>query len=155
VLREQLKDKLPDELYQQSSHIIDELAAGRKVADPPATLMILFRPSVQPYLMSWMKYNPAKEIAGLKIPILLVQGTTDIQVSLEDQKLLADGNKSAQLATIDKMNHVLKLAPEKSLASQIGMYSDPTLPLAPHLMDEILRFLDANVRRKPASTDSR
>jgi pimeloyl-ACP methyl ester carboxylesterase len=155
VLREQLKGKFPDELYEKSSHIIDELAAGRKVDDAPATLMILFRPSVQPYLMSWMKYDPAKEIAGLKVPILLVQGSADIQISLDDQKLLADGNKNAQLATIDKMNHVLKFAEEKSLTSQAAMYSDPSLPLAPHLMDEIGQFLDANVRHKPAATDSR
>ncbi len=155
LLREQLKGQMPDDLYQQSSHIIDELAAGRKVEDPPATLMMLFRPSVQPYLMSWMKYDPAKEIAGLKIPILVVQGTTDVQISLEDQKLLANGNKNARLATIDKMNHVLKSAAEKSLLSQVASYSDPSLPLAPHLMDEIFRFLDGNVRRKSASTDSR
>jgi hypothetical protein len=102
-----------------------------------------------------MKYDPAKEIAALKIPILLVQGTTDIQVSLEDQKLLAAGNKNAHLATINKMNHVLKLAPEKSLPSQAAIYSDPSLPLAPHLMDEICQFLDANVRHKAVSTDSR
>jgi len=102
-----------------------------------------------------MKYDPAKEIVALKIPILLVQGTTDIQVSLEDQKLLAASNKNAHLATIEKMSHVLKFAPEKTLLSQTAMYSDPSLPLAPHLMDEIFQFLDANVVRKPASTDSR
>jgi hypothetical protein len=53
------------------------------------------------------------------------------------------------------MNHVLKLAPEKSLASQAAVYSDPSLPLAPQLMDEIFRFLGADVHRKPGSPDSR
>ncbi len=141
LLREQLKTKLPTNLYDQSSHIIDELAAGRRVDKVPPELTILFRPIVQPYLISWMKYNPAKRIAELKIPILIVQGTTDLQVSIEDAKLLAADNKNAKLVTIENMNHVLKYAPLKWLWTQLYTYSNPSLPLAPHLMDEILSFL--------------
>src|SRR6185369_2540535 len=52
LLRDQLKRNLPPMLFEQSSHIIDELSAGRKVGDVSAELMVLFRPSVQPFLIS-------------------------------------------------------------------------------------------------------
>ena len=98
VLHDQLKTKLPAELDSKATAILAELEAGRTVADVPAPLMALFRPSVQPYLMSWLKYDPAKEIAGLSVPILVVQGTTDLQVSVDDAKLLSGGNQLATLS---------------------------------------------------------
>jgi pimeloyl-ACP methyl ester carboxylesterase len=141
VLHEQLKGKLSGELSKRANHIIDELAAGRRANDVPSELMILFRPSVQPFLISWMKHEPAKEVAGLAIPILVIQGTTDLQISMEDAKALASGNRKAHLVSIENMNHVLKLAPDNSLRGQSAAYSDPALPLAPRLMDEIMSFL--------------
>lgn len=141
LLRNQLRDKLPPELLDKSNHIIDELQAGKKVDDVPAELTTLFRPSVQPYLISWLKYDPAKEIAQLKIPILVVQGTTDLQVSIEDAKLLASGNTNARLVTFENMNHVLKTSPATTVAGQAAAYSDPTVPLAPGLVAEIVSFV--------------
>jgi fermentation-respiration switch protein FrsA (DUF1100 family) len=144
LLRDQLKRNLPPKLLEQSSHIIDELVAGRTVADVPAELTVLFRPSVQPFLITWLKYDPAKEIASVETPILIVQGTTDLQVSMDDAKLLMAANKNARLVTIENMNHVLKVAPGKSIAEQAKAYSDPSLPLAPKLMDEVLAFIEKN-----------
>ncbi len=144
LLRDQLQRNLPPELRDKSNRIIDELVAGRKVDDVPAELTTLFRPSVQPFLMTWLKYNPAKEIAELKIPILVVQGTTDLQVSLDDAKLLVSNNKNARLVAIENMNHVLKTAPTATLAGQAAAYSDPSLPLAPRLADEVASFLKQN-----------
>jgi pimeloyl-ACP methyl ester carboxylesterase len=141
VLREQLKPKLSGELLTKSSHILDELQAGRRVEDVPPELFVIFRPSVQPYLISWFKYDPSKEVAQLMIPILIVQGTNDIQVTVDDAKLLAASNQSARSATIENMNHVLKHTTEKSLLGQLKAYSDPSLPLAPKLMDAVLPFL--------------
>jgi fermentation-respiration switch protein FrsA (DUF1100 family) len=92
-------------------------------------------------MMSWMKYEPAKEIAALSVPILVVQGTTDLQVSMEDARSLAAANRKARLVSIENMNHVLKGASDKSLAGQTAAYSDPTLPLAPDLIEEIMSFL--------------
>ena len=155
LLRDQLKQNLPRELFQQSSHAVDELLAGRKVDQVPSELKSLFRPSVQPFLMTWLKYDPAREIADLRIPILLVQGTTDIQVSVDDAKLLAASNKNAHLATIDKMNHVLKYAPLMSLIAQANIYAEPSLPLAPHFMDEVWSFLKTTLIDKRIPADSR
>jgi pimeloyl-ACP methyl ester carboxylesterase len=144
LLRDQLKHNLPANLSEQSSHMIDELVAGRRVKDVPPELTILFRPSVQPFLMTWLKYDPAKEIAGLNAPILVVQGTTDLQTSVEDAKLLAASNKNGRLVTIENMNHVLKNAPSPSLVGQAKAYSDPSVPLEPRLVEEVVGFVQKN-----------
>jgi fermentation-respiration switch protein FrsA (DUF1100 family) len=91
-------------------------------------------------VISWFHYDPAREIARLKMPVLIQQGTTDIQVSVGDAELLAKANPAAKLVLIEGMNHVLKEVPaerEKQLAS----YSDPSLPLAGKLVDEIASLI--------------
>ncbi len=141
LLREQLTKNLaqrPD-LRKRSLQILDDLVAGRTVDDVPPELMAKFRPSVQAYVMSLFKYDPTKEIASLEMPVMIVQGTTDIQVSVEDAKWLATANKNAHVSIIDGMNHVMKRATTQP--EQQAAYTDPSLPLAPKLLDEITKFL--------------
>jgi pimeloyl-ACP methyl ester carboxylesterase len=139
VLREQLAKNLPADLKTKSDKVIDELVAGRTVADPPKDLGALFRPSVQPFLISKFKYDPAQELAKLKMPILIVQGTTDMQTRVEDAKVLAAAKKDARLLIIEGMNHTLKKA--STQAEQARAYFDPSLPLAPKLAEDIGTFL--------------
>ena len=107
--------------------------------DVPEQLAPLFRPSVQPYLISWLKYDPTKEISGLAGPILILQGSTDIQVSVVDAQLLARARPDAKLVVIDGMNHVLKEATTAS-TSQHHAYTDPKLPIAPGLWAALTPF---------------
>jgi pimeloyl-ACP methyl ester carboxylesterase len=102
---------------------------------------VLYRPSVQPYLISWMKRVPAKAFAALTIPVLVVQGGTDIQVGTEQAQALKAAHPKATLALIPDMNHVLKLVPADA-AAQARAYSDPTLPLHPALIGHLKAFLD-------------
>jgi pimeloyl-ACP methyl ester carboxylesterase len=139
VLREQLAKNLPALLYQKSGPIIDELVAGRPVADAPKELAGLFRPSVQPFLISEFKIDPAQEMAHLKMPVLIVQGTTDLQVTVDDAKILAAVNKNAKLLLHEGMNHVLRKA--STQFAQQWSYLDPSQPLMPGLTEEIAAFL--------------
>lgn len=102
---------------------------------------MLFRPSVQPYLISWLRYDPVREIAKLRIPILIVQATTDLQTCLADAKRLADSNGGANLLLIDGMNHVLKIV-SNDQDKQVSSYSDPALPAAPNLISVIINFVN-------------
>ena len=139
LIREQLGTKLPLSLKASSDRILDELAAGRTVTDVPKELVALYRPSVQPYLISWFKYDPAREIVALEIPVLIVQGTTDLQISVDDAKRLAAAKKDAKLRLIDGMNHVLKHATLPT--EQQAAYTDPSLPIEAHAEEEITAFL--------------
>lgn len=139
ALRRQLSAKLPTRLRGRFEEILDELSAGRTVADVPGDLTDLFRPSVQPYLISWFKYDPAREIATLDSPVLVLQGTTDLQVGVEDAERLAAAKKNATLRLIDPMNHVLKRA--VTPAEQQAAYFNPSLPIETKAVEEIAGFL--------------
>ncbi len=116
------------------------LLAGQAVPSPDPQLFALFRPSVQPYLISWYRYDPAAEVAKLKIPVLIVQGTTDLQVTITDANRLASASPRAKLTVIAGMNHVLRTAPADR-GQNLATYTDPTLPLDPQVTAAVAEFL--------------
>jgi len=141
IILNQVKSQLTPDLLKTTEHILDQLAAGKTVQSVPNELNMLLRPSAQPFLISWLRYDPSKEISKLRVPVLIVQGTTDMQVHLTDAKRLAEGNPSAKLLLIDGMNHVFKAVPNEQ-DKQVSSYSDPTLPVAPDLISAISRFVN-------------
>jgi pimeloyl-ACP methyl ester carboxylesterase len=145
VIIEQLSSQLQPSVVETSRTIMERIEKGEKVDSIPVFLNALFRPSVQPYLASWFRYTPSVEIGKLKVPVMIVQGTHDIQTSLEDSKQLAAGAPSAKVLTIAGMNHVLKSTPADR-AAQMPSYSDPDLPVVPQLLDEMAAFIK-NVKR--------
>jgi len=140
IILEQFKSQLTPELLKTTEYILGQLTAGKTVASVPAQLNVLARPSVQPYLISWFRYDPSKEISKLRMPVLIVQGTTDVQISLADAKRLVEGNPGARLLLIDGMNHVLKTVPNER-DKQVSSYSDPTLPVNAELVSAIGKFV--------------
>ena len=140
ILRKQLKGQ-PQFILDESLKIIEKLENGETVEKVSQMLYSLFRPSVQPYIISWFKYDPQNEIAKLDIPILIVQGTTDIQVSVSDADKLALANKKSQKQIIEGMNHILKEA-QADRQKNIQTYSMPDLPLKKELMEVIVKFIE-------------
>ncbi|HEY1071445.1 alpha/beta hydrolase [Brevundimonas sp.] len=139
VLREQLA-ALPEPLKTQADAALTELEAGRTVANPPAELAALFRPSVQPYLISWLALDPAKLAAAYDGPIFVGQGTTDLQVGVADAEAIKAAQPRATLVLWDGVNHVLKTAPADR-AANAATYMDPTLPLAPGVVEAVADFV--------------
>ncbi len=142
LLQEQIQAKVPKSALDTAERVLQSLRAGKMDTALSTNWQSLFRPSVQPYLISWMKYDPAKEIMKLKVPVLLLQGTTDMQVSVHDVKLLSNTDTKATLNIIVGMNHVLKPAPPDQKAN-MATYSNPTLSLHPGLMPPILKFIQS------------
>ena len=147
ILRDQLGRQLPPELLAFANRALDTLLAGHTVDSVPPQLNALFRPSVQPYLISWLKVDPQAEIAKLAIPVLIAQGTLDAQVPESEAKLLAAAQPKAKLLIVDGMNHVMKKTAADQ-ASQAKSYSDPTIPIPPELIDAISSFIKSAPRRK-------
>ncbi len=145
LLQEQLKGKLPPNLVAESNRILDSLRMGKTVSNVDPNLMTIYRPSVQPYMISWIKYDPAKEIARLKIPVLIIQGTTDLQVTVADAKMLSAAKPDAKLLIIENMNHVLKES-DADVQKNIATYKDPNLPLKSGLVDDIVNFIMTAVK---------
>lgn len=141
VIDRQLTDAgVPEPLRTRARDICAALERQRPVADVPPELLALYRHSVQPYLMSWLPLDPAAELAGVRAPALLVQGTTDLQITADDARRLAAARPGARLVVIDGMNHVLKIAPAARGANRAA-YADPALPLAPALVPAIADFI--------------
>ncbi|WP_420235340.1 alpha/beta hydrolase [Pseudomonas sp. ABY48] len=146
VLRQQLSNRLPPPLMLRSNELLDSLKAGRLDDNVPAQLQVIFRPSVQPYLISLFRQDPAQAFAALKIPALIIQGSHDIQVSVDDARRLKAAKPDAELALIEGMNHVMRIVPN-DVKRQLASYKDPNLPLAAELGTRILRFIDSLAAR--------
>ena len=140
ILRVQLKPRLPPDLYAQNERILLALKRGEQVSDVPSALLALYRPSVQPYLISSMKVDPRAVVGALRMPLLILQGATDLQVSVADAQALSAAAPAARLVIVPGMNHVLKMV-SGDLAQQMPSYGDPALPLAPALVDAVTAFV--------------
>ena len=150
LLREQLASRLPPNLLEQSNQLLDRLLAGQLTPQVPQQLQVLFRPSVQPYLISLLRQNPGQAFARLKIPTLIVQGSHDIQVSVADAQALQAAKPDAELLIIPGMNHLLRIS-ALDLPAQLASYNNPHLPLAQGLSEQIVQFIQRN-GKKPASS---
>ena len=140
VVLEQLKNQ-SDIVYKTALPIVDSLKQNLEVKNIDPSLMALFRPSIQPFLMSLFKYNPKEFIGTLNQPVLIVQGDNDLQVKVEDAKLLKEGNHSATLKILKNMNHVLKEIKTDNYFLQLKTYNDPELQLHPKLVKTISNFI--------------
>ena len=139
ILKTQLAGQ-PQAVLDQAIPIIEQLEKGQTVENVPPMMGSLFRPSVQPYMISWFKYNPSEEIAKLECPIFIVQGTTDIQVSVEDAEKLIAANEKSKLLVIEGMNHIFKTT-ESDKIRNLETYHDPEKPLHKELIPGLVEFI--------------
>ncbi|MFN8206034.1 MAG: alpha/beta fold hydrolase [Bacteroidales bacterium] len=139
LLMEQLAG-VPKEFIVLIQADLDSLKQGMSLQYVHPNLMAFFRPSVQEYMKSWLRYDPAAEIQKLNIPVLLVQGTTDLQVKIKEVNLLAAARPDARLAVFENMNHILKEAGEDP-KTNLETYKNPDLPLKAGLTATITDFI--------------
>ena len=146
ILRAQLQANPANApLMGQALSALEALEAGRR-ADTTGmhpALLSLFHSAVQDFLINAMGKDPAKLIASYQGPVLILQGSTDVQVTLEDARLLKAAQPKATLTTLDGVNHLLKDAPADR-AANLATYADPTLPLNPQVAPAIAGFIKAH-----------
>ena len=87
-----------------------------------------------------MKVDPRAAVGALRMPLLILQGVTDLQVSVADAQALSAAAPAARLVIVPGMNHVLKMV-SGDLAQQLPSYGDPSLQLAPALVDAVTAFV--------------
>jgi uncharacterized protein len=143
VLREQLNANPANApLLPSAMKAIDELEAGRRVdtAGMHPALLPLFRPAVQGYLIDAFSYDPLSLLKAYPGPVLVLQGSRDIQVSMDDAERLASARPEVELVRLEGVNHVLKAAPADRRANA-ATYADPSLSLPPTVADVIADFV--------------
>lgn len=133
----------PPAIVAETHAINASLRAGKPVANVSPVLMPLFRPSVQPFVISEYAYNPSAILATLQLPVLLVSGTHDIQIAPTDVAALSAADPHATVARIEGMNHLLIDAPAERSAN-IATYFRSDLPLDATLAPTIAAFITAS-----------
>lgn len=141
VLERQLASAgVSQKLQRISKEITERLERGVPVPNVPVELAALYQPRVQGYLMSWMPLDPAAELSTVACAVLIVQGSTDLQVFLDDAHQLSAALPAARLVVIEGMNHILKKASEDR-AQNFATYENSFLPLDPQLIPVLADFV--------------
>lgn len=125
LMRSQIEGKLPQDLAGPALAALAALERQQAAPDVPDALALLFRPSVQPYLMSWFRYDPSAVLGELALPTLIVHGTADAQVGVEHARLLHAGKPDARLVLVEGMDHLLSVGGDipggtRTLAAEVA-----------------------------------
>jgi pimeloyl-ACP methyl ester carboxylesterase len=116
---------------------------GKTTTDYPRALESIFNLETQPFMMSWMSYNPQEEIRDLEIPVLIINGTKDLQVSEEEANLLHSANSNSTLKIIEKMNHIL-VPIEGDTLENSKSYNETQRTVSEELIKTIVSFINNN-----------
>jgi len=141
VLREQLSKQLPPEELVKWDSASARYLRGEEAGDVLPGLRPLLLPVNRKFMQTWVKYDPAAEIARVKVPVLIVQGARDIQVSEADARALKAAQPAAKLVVIPGANHVYKAAASDDRMAQVRLYADPTIPIVPELTPAIADWI--------------
>ena len=136
----QIELQMPD-LKGKAEEAFIQLKENGKVKKYSPALSSIFRPESQPFMASWMQYDPKQEIQKLQIPILIVSGTNDIQVDVKEAKELKEVKSEASLVFIKNMNHVLRIINSDDTIENTKSYNQPHLPISTQLITELVNFI--------------
>lgn len=139
VIIEQVEKTAPM-FTEDTKRVFDLLRSGKTTTDYPQALASIFDSSLQEFMMSWMKYDPAVVIKKLDLPVLIVNGTKDLQVSVAEAQLLHEASKTSELVVIDKMNHVLFII-HGDAQENAKSYNDSRGKVSEELITRIVDFI--------------
>ena len=132
-------------LMGQIDTLFAAYAAGRPIdrarLDP--AIAQSFPPQLDGYMASLLSTDPARLISAYPGPVLIEQGTRDLQVSVADAKSLAAAQPRARLELVPDTNHVLRHVASDDRAANLATYADASAPLADGVVGPILSFLRA------------
>ncbi len=141
VLREQLDRQLDAAQLAEFERIMDQYLGDGPMPEAPNHLKALFPPTARRFVQSAVLIDPADEARLTPPPLLVVQGGTDIQITVADADRLREARPTARVLVIPNANHLFVHAETADLASQTVTYTDPALPLVPELVPALVEFI--------------
>ena len=139
VIIEQINNTAPM-LKEDTEQVVSILKDGKTTNDYPLALYSMFRKDIQHFMISWMAYNPTNIINSLNCPVLIVNGTKDLQVSVKEAELLKRANDNSNIVIIEKMNHVL-IEIEGDDLENSKSYNESFRKISPTLIENITNFI--------------
>jgi len=147
---QEIDDVIVDQLAKQAPGLVDnaresfdDLRVNGVAQNYSPGLASIFRPDIQPFIYSWMQYNPQIELAKLNTPVLIVNGDKDLQVQVSEAEALYKAKPQATYKVIPKMNHVLKEINGNDLENSKS-YNQYNLPISEELINVITQFIESN-----------
>lgn len=140
VIVDQLEKQAPG-LKDNARSSFDDLRANGIAVQYSPGLASIFRASLQPFLISWMKYDPQEELSKLNIPVLLLNGDKDLQVQVSEVELLRKAKPGAEFKIIEGMNHIFREIEGDDIDNS-KTYNNPSLPIMQELVDAIANFIN-------------
>lgn len=142
VIIDQINNTAPM-FTEDTKRVFSVMKEGKTTSDFPQALTSIFNLEVQPFMMSWMAYNPQEEIKNLDIPTLIINGTKDLQVSVDEANLLHSANENSTLTIIEKMNHIL-VPIEGDTLENSKSYNESQRKISDELIQFIIAFIEKN-----------
>jgi len=146
VLREQLTRQFDSATLVRYDTAMSQYLRGEQPKDVPPLLGVLFVPINQTFMRSLAAFDPPAAIRAVRQPVLIVQGSRDLQVTVADAERLHAARPDAQFIVVPLANHVLKEAADTTLRGQMALYQNPALPIMPEVVTAIADWI---LRAKP------
>jgi len=140
ILTDEMKLK-PKYQADEFKAILDSMRKGKTTPIVDPSLYYIARPSIQNFLMSWCRLSPIRGMKKIKIPTLIIQGTTDLIVSPDNADKLKKAKSDATLLIIKGMNHELKDAPADE-EQNAAVNTKPDIPLSAGLIPAVVDFVN-------------
>ena len=134
-------NKMAPQLGENARIAFDEIKENGETSNYNPMLESLFRSSVQPYMYSWIQYDPSEEIKELDMPVLIINGTSDIQVEEKQAELLHNAKEDSKLVLLENMNHIFRKVESDDRLVNTKSYNEPNRPLHPELIAVITDFI--------------
>lgn len=140
LIVEQIGRQMPG-LEESARTAFNELRANGKVKDYNQGLASLFKKSIQPFMFSWMKYDPQQEIKKLEMPVLIINGDNDLQVNTNEAEKLKAAKPDAELIIIENMNHIYRIIDKNDDIANQKSYNEPQRPISNEMVEQISNFI--------------
>ena len=140
LIVEQIGRQMPG-LEESARTAFNELRANGKVKDYNQGLASLFKKSIQPFMFSWMKYDPQQEIKKLEMPVLIINGDNDLQVNTNEAEKLKAAKPNAELIIIENMNHIYRIIDKNDDIANQKSYNEPQRPISNEMVEQISNFI--------------
>jgi alpha/beta superfamily hydrolase len=139
IILEQITKTAPF-FTEDTKRVLEILKSGKTTTEFPPALASIFSLDIQPFMSNWMQYNPQKRIESLEIPVLIINGTRDLQVSTTEAQLLKDHKADAEIVIIENMNHLLFEINGDDLVNTKS-YNELSHPIMPEVITAMVNFI--------------
>lgn len=137
---EQVTMQMPN-FEQELRDNFDTLRKTGNLTEYNPLLESIFNRETQPFILSWMDYDPSEEVKKVTCPLLIINGTRDLQVSVQDAERLLVANPKAAMTIVKNMNHVLRNIDTEDTMINQKSYQEPNTPISEELVAIISSFI--------------